>query len=55
MICRKCREVMRTKMHFESGRKYQFHECPKCLDRTKNKRIHFDDVLKEEVNKIKTN
>lgn len=53
MICVKCNEVMKTTMHFESGKQYQFHECPKCFERTKNKRIHFEDIIKNEIDKFK--
>ena len=40
-------------MHFESSKQYQFHECSKCYERTKNKRIHFDDVSEENQKLIK--
>lgn len=53
MLCPRCQNVMKTKMHFESGKQYQFHECSKCFERTKNKRIHFEDVLKDEIDKLK--
>lgn len=49
MICPKCRRAMKTKMHFEQGRQYQYNECSNCYERTKNKRIHFEEILKEEV------
>lgn len=52
MFCPKCGSVMKNIMHFEEDKQYQFNECPRCLKRTKNKRIHFDDVLKEETPKV---
>ena len=48
MLCTKCNSTMRNTMHFERDKRYQYNECPKCYDRTKNKRIHFEDVLNEE-------
>lgn len=51
MLCPKCNSVMKTKMHFEQDRNYQFHECKRCHERTKNKRIHFEDFLNEEIYK----
>jgi hypothetical protein len=44
---------MKNKMHFESGKQYAYSECPKCYEKSKNKRIHFEDVLKEEMNKLR--
>ena len=55
MFCRRCNVVMKDKMHFESGKKFQFSECPKCYEKSKNKRIHFEDILKEVMNKHKSN
>ena len=52
MFCPKCGTVMKNIMHFETDKQYQFNECPHCYKRTKNKRIHFDDVLKEEHEKV---
>jgi hypothetical protein len=43
---------MKNIMHFEQDRNYRYNECPKCHDQTRGKRIHFEDVLREEVNKI---
>jgi hypothetical protein len=43
---------MKNVMHFESEKQYQFNECPKCYKKTKNKRIHFYDVVKEEQNEV---
>lgn len=53
MFCPKCGTVMKNIMHFEEDKKYQFNECPRCLKRTKNKRIHFDDVVKEDKVNVK--
>lgn len=53
MLCPRCQYTMKTKMHFESSKQYQFHECPNCYERTKNKRIHFDDVSEENQKLIK--
>ena len=49
MFCPNCSTVMKNVLHFEQDRQYQYNECPHCYKRTKNKRIHFDDVVKEEV------
>lgn len=46
MKCPRCNSLMRNVMHFEKGRKYQFNRCKNCLERTKNKRIHFEEVSK---------
>lgn len=51
MICPKCHKVMKNKMHFEENRQYQFNECPNCREKTKNKRIHFEDILKDKMKK----
>lgn len=52
MLYLKCNEVMKNTMHFEYGKQYQYNECPKCHDKTKNKRIHFADILQEEIDKV---
>jgi len=52
MICQRCNKVMKNVMHFEQDRNYRYNECSKCHDQTRGKRIHFEDVLREEVNKI---
>lgn len=39
-------------MHFEQNRNYQFNECPKCNAKTKKKRIHFEDILNEETQRL---
>ena len=44
---------MKNAMHFEQGRQYQYNKCSNCQTKTKNKRIHFEDILKEEMNKQK--
>ncbi len=54
MLCPRCNKPMRNTMHFEQGRHYQYNRCPNCQEKTKNKRIHFEDILKEEMNKQKT-
>ena len=43
---------MNNTMHFEQGRQYQYNQCKKCYEKTKNKRIHFDDVLNETLKNI---
>lgn len=48
MICPKCKHKMKNTMHFESDKQYQYNRCPYCYERTKSKRIHFDDLLNEE-------
>ena len=52
MFCPNCNAVMKNVMHFEPEKQYQFNECPKCYKKTKNKRIHFDDVVKEDHDKV---
>ena len=52
MFCPNCNAVMKNVMHFEPDKQYQFNECPRCYKKTKNKRIHFDDVVKEEHEKM---
>lgn len=52
MLCRRCQSVMRNTMHFEQGKRYQFSECPKCHEKTKKKRIHFEDILQDEIKKL---
>lgn len=53
MLCPRCNNTMNNVMHFDQRRNYQFYRCPNCQEKTKNKRIHFEDVLKEEINKQK--
>lgn len=53
MLCPKCNNTMNNVMHFDKERNYQFYRCSNCQEKTKKKRIHFDDVLKEEINKQK--
>ena len=52
MLCPRCHSPMKNTMHFEQDRNCQFNECSKCHERTKQKRIHFEDVLKEETRKL---
>lgn len=52
MTCPRCNVIMKNTMHFEQDRKYRYCECPKCHDKTRGKRIHFEDILQEEVNKV---
>lgn len=51
MLCPRCSRSMKNVMHFEKGKSYQFNLCSKCYNRTKNKRIHYEDNLK----KVQTN
>jgi NAD-dependent SIR2 family protein deacetylase len=53
MICPRCKEVMKSAMHFEQGKSSQFKECPKCHEKTRPKRIHFEDILSDKLNEIK--
>lgn len=46
MLCPKCSRKMKNVMHFEENRKYQFNQCPWCLYKTKNKRMHLDEEYK---------
>lgn len=48
MRCPKCNSEMKNIMHFENGKDYAFHECPKCYFQTHQKRIHFEEVKKGE-------
>ena len=52
MFCPNCSTVMKNVLHFEQDKQYQYNECPHCYKRTKNKRIRFDDVVKEETSKV---
>ena len=51
MICFKCGKQMKNVLHFESGREYQFNLCPYCRERTKKKRLHYEDILQTNENK----
>ena len=55
MLCIRCHSPMRNTMHFEQDKRYQYNECPNCHERTKKKRIHFEDVLQKEINKLSKN
>lgn len=55
MICPRCKEVMKTTMHFEQEKSSQFEECPKCHGKTRPKRIRFEDILSDKLNEIKQN
>lgn len=54
MLCPRCSVSMVGKKHFEKGRQWQYNECPKCYDKTKNKRIHFEDILNEKIRELET-
>jgi len=49
MICRKCGKKMKNVLHFEKDRDYQYNECSKCCERTKKKRIHYDEFSKLDI------
>lgn len=53
MLCPNCKILMVHALHFDSNRNYQFNECNKCHYQSKSKRIHFEDVLQEEIDKQK--
>lgn len=53
MICPRCNKPMNNTMHFEQGKNSQFKECPKCHDKTRPKKIRFEDVLETKLNEIK--
>ena len=56
MICLRCHKVMKQTMHFEKGRQFKYNQCPCCHEKTRNKRINFDTILEEEIEKTtKTN
>jgi hypothetical protein len=38
---------MKTIMHFEDGKEFAFHECPKCKTKTHQKRINYAQFEKE--------
>lgn len=50
MKCPRCNQLMKNTMHFESGKQYTCHICPKCKQQTHQKRIHFEEY--EKGNKI---
>ena len=52
MRCPNCSREMKNVLHFEPDKQYQYNECPHCYNRTKNKRIHFDDVVREEASEV---
>ncbi len=52
MLCPNCNKPMKNVMHFERDRKHQFNECNNFCKKTKNKRIHFDDILEKELSKL---
>ena len=45
MLCPNCNKPMKNILHFEKEKCYQFNICKKCLKKTKNKRIHYEDIL----------
>lgn len=51
MLCPNCSNKMKNTLHFESNKQYQFNRCPKCNERTKSKRIHFDELDNNERGK----
>lgn len=54
MICPRCNEIMNNTMHFEQDRKFQYKKCPRCYEKTRPKRVHFEDILeKAKQDKIK--
>ena len=52
MLCRKCSKQMKNVLHFESEREYQYNICPFCRERTKKKRLHYEDIPNTEQNKM---
>lgn len=50
MKCPRCNYEMKNMMHFENGKTFARHECPRCKSQTHQKRIHFEDFVKEETN-----
>ena len=56
MICPNCSRPMKNIMHYEKEKCYQFNLCKHCLKRTKNKRIHYEDIPeKNNLNTTKLN
>ena len=56
MLCPNCNKPMKNIMHFEKEKCHQFNICRNCLKKTKNKRIHYEDVVDKNLpkpNKIK--
>lgn len=51
MLCYKCGKQMKNVLHFEPEREYQFNLCPNCRERTKKKRLHYEDILDTHQNK----
>ena len=55
MKCPKCGNEMKNKMHFENGKEFAYHECTKCKQKTHQKRIHYEDIIKENIDEKQTN
>ena len=55
MLCPNCNKPMKNIMHFEKEKCYQFNLCRNCFKKTKNKRIHYEDIVEtpSKPNKIK--
>ena len=46
MLCPKCGREMNNVLHFEEEKNFQYNICKHCNKRTKNKRIHYEEVEK---------
>ena len=44
---------MKNVLHFELEREYQYNICPFCRERTKKKRLHYEDIPNTEQNKMR--
>ena len=53
MLCPRCNKEMKNVMHFEPGKQYAYHLCPKCKQQTHQKRIHFEMYVKGNLYEIK--
>ena len=53
MRCPRCNQLMKNAMHFEPGKQYAYHMCPKCKQQTHQKRIHFEMYVKGNLYEIK--
>jgi Zn ribbon nucleic-acid-binding protein len=55
MKCPKCKNEMKTVMHFENGKTFAFHECKYCRTKTHQKRIHFEEIEEKNNNENTSN
>ncbi len=49
MLCPRCNKNMKNIKHFEKDKRYQYNECTICHEKTKNKRIHYEDIFPKDT------